>query len=144
MGAWGTGPFESDGALDFVGELADGPADAVVVRLRAAMTGVLETDDYIDIDDMDAAISAACLVAARIDPTVLVDPNGRHYLDRLNFEADDGLRELAVRVFVRAFEPKDNEWFALWAEPGEFPDLSEAALAPFRAVVKTDPHVAIT
>jgi hypothetical protein len=130
--------------LDFVGELADGPADAVAVGLRAAMTDVLETNDYIDIDDMDAAITAACLVAARIDPTVLVDPNGRRYLDQMNFAADDGLRELAARVFVRAFEPKNNEWYELWAEPGEFPDLSEAALAPFLAVVRATQQVPTT
>jgi hypothetical protein len=38
MGAWGTGPFDNDAALDFLGDLADDSADAVADGLRTAMT----------------------------------------------------------------------------------------------------------
>ena len=140
MGAWGEGPFENDAALDFTGPLSEEPADAVVAGLRDAMTGVLESGGpggsggYVEGPDMDAAIAAACLVAARLDPDVPIDRNGEYYLGQMEFTVDAKLRGLAGRVFDRAFRPENNEWHELWAEGGdESLGRVAAALAPFRA-----------
>lgn len=132
MGAWGTGPFENDAALDFLGDLADGPADAVTDGLRTAMVDVLGDQGYVEGPEMDAAIAAACLIAARIDPSVPLGVNAKAYFDRLTFTVDDRLREPAARVFARAFDASDNEWHDLWAD-----DLAEveAGLAPYRTAV---------
>jgi hypothetical protein len=140
MGAWGFAPFENDASLDFCGDLLDGPEDSITAGLREAMTGILETDDYIDGPDMDAAIAAATLIAARTDPSVPIDVNGKDHLEQLRFTVDVDLRRLAARVFTRAFEPKDNEWYDLWADADAL-DKVEAAIAPFQAAVTLpDPH----
>ncbi|WP_433334245.1 DUF4259 domain-containing protein [Spirillospora sp. CA-294931] len=131
MGAWGVGPFDNDAALDFAGGLADIPADTAD-GLAEAMSFVVETDDYIEGPEMDAALAAACFVAARMDPTVPITGSGRKYLDELEFTVDENLRALAAQVFVRALEPADNEWYSLWSD--SLPQV-EAALAPYRAVI---------
>ncbi|MFI6522510.1 DUF4259 domain-containing protein [Spirillospora sp. NPDC050679] len=129
MGAWDYGPFDNDGALDFAGDLADRPGDASE-RLRAAMTAVTGSHDYLDRDDVSAAVAAACLVAGRLDPAVMTDPNGGRYLGKLSFDAEP-LRDLAAQVFARSFTAGDNEWFALWDEGGSMPAVEEAH-APYR------------
>ncbi|MGI8333712.1 DUF4259 domain-containing protein [Actinomadura scrupuli] len=137
VGAWGAGPFENDDALDFVGDLTDEPVEQLRAGIRAAMTQVLDTSDYVECPEMDAAIAAACLVAARIDPSLQLDANGRHYLDQMPFQPDDELRTLAAGVFTRAFQPENNEWYELWAESTGHPTENEAALAPFRAAANS-------
>jgi hypothetical protein len=72
--------------MDFVGELPGEPS----AELRAAMTEVVESDEYLDGRDMDAAIAAACLVAARADPSVTVDEDAGDYLGKMAFTVDEG------------------------------------------------------
>ena len=104
------------------------------------MTSVLDRDDYLDSDEVEGALAAACLVAARIVPSVPLSASVRKYLEDLEFGADPDLRDLAVRVFARAFDPSDNEWYDLWTEDGDAGAI-EAALAPYRAVFGAeDPH----
>ncbi|MGK5554520.1 DUF4259 domain-containing protein [Actinomadura kijaniata] len=133
MGAWGMGPFDNDSALDFLGGLSDRGGD-VTEGLREGMAAVVDARGYLDSDDVNGAVAAACLVAARIEPGVLDDPNGREYLGTLAFTVDAGMRELAGRVFARAFEPGDNEWYALWDDGGAIPKVADA-LAPYREVL---------
>ncbi|WP_067490049.1 DUF4259 domain-containing protein [Actinomadura hibisca] len=132
MGAWDYGPFDNDGALDFVGGLADEPGD-VTEKLRAAMVSVIESRDYLDLDDVSAALAAACLVAGRLDPAVMTNVNGKHYLEQLTFDAGP-LREPASSAFVRSFAGGDNEWFELWADADAMAEV-EAAHAPYRQVL---------
>jgi hypothetical protein len=138
MGAWGTGPFDNDAALDFLGDLADGPADEVTDGLHTAMTEVVDEPDYLEGPDVDAAVAAACLIAARIDPSVPITVNGKAYLDRLAFTVDEGLRDLAARVFVRALDATDNEWRALWAESDALAEV-KTALAPYHTALTAHP-----
>ncbi|WP_067452700.1 DUF4259 domain-containing protein [Actinomadura macra] len=134
MGAWGQGPFDNDTAMDFVGGLTDRPPAEVPGALRSAMASVLDRDDYLDSDEIEEALAAACLVTARLAPSVPLTGSVRKYLADLEFGADPDLRDLAVRVFVRAFDPSDNEWYELWTDGGG-PGKIEAALAPYRAAV---------
>jgi hypothetical protein len=136
MGAWGMGPFENDAALDFLGELADGSSDAVADGLRAAMTGVADEEGYLRGPEVDAAVAAACMIAARLNSSAPIGRIGHAYSDRLIFTVDEPFRELAARVFARAFDSTSNEWHDLWAEAGALAEV-EAALAPFRAAVST-------
>jgi Domain of unknown function (DUF4259) len=136
MGNWGTGPFDNDAALDFLGDLADGRADAVTDGLRTAMTDVLNEKDYLEGRQTDRAIAAACLIAARIDPSVPIDANGKKYLDQLTFIVDEPLRELAAGALTRALDATDNEWHVLWAEADALAEV-EAALAPYRTALGT-------
>lgn len=135
MGAWGHGPFDDDSALDFIGGLASKPGDATDT-LRTTMTAVLDSTEYLDHSDVAAAIVAACLVADRLSPGLITDVNGRGYADRLEFTVSDELRKLAAQVFVRAFEPSDNEWFELWNEGDDMPKV-RAEHFPFQAVLDT-------
>ncbi|MEO3786940.1 DUF4259 domain-containing protein [Actinocorallia sp. B10E7] len=134
MGAWGYGPFDNDGGMDFIGELAERPAEAEAV-LREVMAGARETD-YLDRDDASAALVAACLVADRFSPGLITDVNGREYADRLVFAPSEELRELAAGVFTRVYQPADNEWYDLWDEADALPlvhaehDPFQLALAP--------------
>ena len=62
MGAWGTGSFENDAALDWLPELeeADGPDVLDRTLRRVTEAG----DDYLEVDEGAAAIAAAEVVAA--------------------------------------------------------------------------------
>ncbi|MFC6882627.1 MULTISPECIES: DUF4259 domain-containing protein [Actinomadura] len=134
MGAWGHGPFENDSAMDFVGDLADGPAEEVPEGLRSAMADMLEAGDYLEGPDVEAAIAAACLVAARLEPSIKIGGSAGEYLEGMEFTPDEPLRELASRTFARALDPSDNEWYDLWADGGGFTKV-QAAIAPFRKAV---------
>jgi hypothetical protein len=61
MGAWGTGNFENDTALDWVWDL-EGSTDLGVVK--AAISDVLNCGDYLDSDIGCAGLAAAEVVAA--------------------------------------------------------------------------------
>jgi hypothetical protein len=101
MGAWGTGPFDSDGGLDYLGDveaaagarrdddgkldLASFRADAVHEELRRALAmddGAAEAVDAAGWYDHAARYAAAGLVAARLtgQPSANI---GTRLLDRL-------------------------------------------------------------
>ena len=63
MGAWGSGSFKNDDAMDWVWTL-EGDTDGSV--LRATLTPVAETspDDYLEAPDACCALAAAEVVAA--------------------------------------------------------------------------------
>ncbi|MDI2132927.1 DUF4259 domain-containing protein [Yinghuangia seranimata] len=134
MGAWGFGPFEDDYGLDFAGGLANDEPQRATEVLADTMRAVVAPDGFIDTRETAYALAAAALVAGRADESVDLGPNGNHYLEMLSFEADETLRDLARRVFERAFTPADNAWYALWAEGGET-DKLRAAYARFMTAV---------
>ena len=59
MGAWGTGSFQNDSALDWYEDFRASGAIAVDAALSATVT-----EDYIEVDEGSAAIAAAEIVAA--------------------------------------------------------------------------------
>ncbi|GAA2729214.1 DUF4259 domain-containing protein [Actinocorallia aurantiaca] len=134
MGAWGYGPFDNDGGMDFIGELAERPGEAESA-LREVMTVAKETD-YLDRDEASAAIVAACLVADRVSPGLITDTVGREYADRLVFVPSEELRELAAGVFSRAYQPMENEWYELWDDADALP-LVHAEHDPFQLALSS-------
>lgn len=60
MGAWGLGPFENDGALDWLALLRNGEIDAV----GSAFSSVTTAPDYLEADEGQNALAAAEILAA--------------------------------------------------------------------------------
>jgi hypothetical protein len=120
MGAWGTGPFDNDDAMDFVGDLTDEPASAREVRIRQALD---LPDGYLDAPDASEALAAAALlVAARHTP-----PGEPEEVQELiagggvpTTEVD---RESARRALARIVG-EDSEWRELWEEAGSFDQVN--------------------
>lgn len=133
MGAWGYGPFDNDDAMDFIHELAERSGEVESV-LREAMREAADGRDYLDRDQVSAAIVAACVVADRLSPGLISDVSARDFADRLVFAPSQELRGLAARVFTRAYEPADNEWFALWDEAEALPQV-HAEHDPFQKIL---------
>ncbi len=115
MGAWGSGPFDNDGALDLLGGL-DGAADPAGA-LAGAMREILAETDYVESPEMSGAVAAACLVGARVIGAES-DRVATRWLEANPFEADAGLRALAVSLLERAVRPDDNEVYELWDDAG--------------------------
>lgn len=64
MGAWAEGPFDNDGALDWLAGL-QGADDLTYVREALAVAvGDPDAPEYLETDDATAAIAAAEIVAA--------------------------------------------------------------------------------
>ncbi|MET7822243.1 DUF4259 domain-containing protein [Micromonospora zamorensis] len=83
MGTFGTGPFSSDGALDFLEELAERPPEQHVDALRHMFTYVLANRGLLWRGFFpDQVVAAAALVAAAL-------PGGLHLQHRLT-ELSDG------------------------------------------------------
>jgi hypothetical protein len=61
MGAWGAGSFENDSACDWVMDLCESEDDSII---QEALLFVINTDDYIEVDEASEAIAAAEVVAA--------------------------------------------------------------------------------
>ncbi|CCH19348.1 Conserved hypothetical protein [Micromonospora lupini str. Lupac 08] len=83
MGTFGTGPFSSDGALDFLDELAERPPQKRVEALRHMLGYVLTNRDLLWREYFpDQVVAAAALVAATF-------PGGEHLRHRLTQVAEE-------------------------------------------------------
>lgn len=120
MGAFGTGPFENDTALDFLGDVGDAaPADRQDMVL-AALDRVLLAEGYVDADDMSEAIAAAAAISASMSPGIAGDePYLPEWLEERALDTDGELVEKSRQVLRRALSSDENEWWDLWAEAGE-------------------------
>lgn len=115
MGAWGTGAFDNDDALDWLVRLEDGGVEVV----RQALAGVLSaTPGYFERDVGASAIAAAEVVAAlrgrphRDLPPVLTAWVTAHG----EAAADEQLSCDAQRALDVAANPVVSEFAELWDE----------------------------
>ncbi|MGN6089872.1 MAG: DUF4259 domain-containing protein [Actinomycetales bacterium] len=135
VGAWGTGPFENDDAMDFLGDLVD--ADDVPETLRQTFAG-MDTEAYLDAPDAAAAIAGAALVAIRLDDSLAPDDAViQEVLEKHQFDVPDDLRAAAAHALEAAMRPTDNEWFELWDEAGQISAVRDAVGA-YRDVLLTE------
>lgn len=119
MGAWGSGSFQNDDAMDWANELIDGEDDGPLIE---ALAEVLEAgpDHYLDVDSGNHAVAAAEVIAAlggragRRMPKALA----RWIADR----GPDVARELvekhgdaAVAALARVADGPGSELAELWA-----------------------------
>lgn len=119
MGAWGSGLFDNDNALDVMRDLEDSTPQGRPDLVVAALDEVLLADGYIEAPEMSAAVAAAAAVGAVVNPGAAVEESSRpHWLAADAFEVDEELIEKSRRVLRRAIRAQDNEWYELWAESG--------------------------
>lgn len=67
MGTWGVGPFDSDTAADFCGEVDDVAMGEREQAVRTALVRAADLPDDVELDACEAerAVAAAALVAAQ-------------------------------------------------------------------------------
>ncbi|WP_395576895.1 DUF4259 domain-containing protein [Streptomyces sp. BK79] len=76
MGTWGTGPFDSDLAADFVDELEGLTSQKVIEVLEQAFQRVTDPGARVDGGDGTEAVAAAALVASTIPGSgIVIDPD---------------------------------------------------------------------
>ncbi|MFF7163938.1 DUF4259 domain-containing protein [Streptomyces sp. NPDC008086] len=103
MGTWGTGPFDSDLAADFVDELEGLSPEQVIDLLREALRRVADSGTRVDGGDGVEAVVAAALVAAQVPgSSMVIDPDDgpREPLPQLPVS----LRALARKALRRVTE----------------------------------------
>ena len=137
MSSWDTGPFDNDGAMNFVGKLDQADPERVATRIRGAMASVVESTTYVEAAQMNLAVASACLVAAASGArNAVTSAYVRDWLVAANFPLTPELRALALAVFNRAFQPSANEWFDLWDASGSLDEVRRG-LTPFHHAVAT-------
>ena len=126
MGAIGSGPFENDDALDFLGELADLPAQDRGHRVLEALDTVLLSTGYVQAPQMCEAVAGAAAVGASVNPGAAVgERNLPGWLAASPLPTgDEELREKARQVLRRVVRSQDNEWWTLWDEAGLADDVT--------------------
>ncbi|GAA0617942.1 DUF4259 domain-containing protein [Streptomyces crystallinus] len=76
MGTWGTGPFDSDLAADFVDELERLAHQQVIEVLQRAFQRVTYSGERVDGGDGVEAVAAGALVASTLpDSPIVIDPD---------------------------------------------------------------------
>ena len=109
MGAWGEGPFENDGALDFLAERAS--TDQIEHLFRNVIAAPVNS--YLDVDD-GASVRAACeLIAVAFGRG---DHGARIVKHASALRVSDTLRLLALDALLRIVDPKKSELAGLWSE----------------------------
>jgi hypothetical protein len=137
VSSWDTGPFDNDGAMNFVGDLDQANFDRTTARIVKAMMNVISAPAYVSAAEVNLAVAAACLVAGKSGArNAIGSPFVLDWLTAAVFDATPELRSMARAVFERAFQPGDNEWFDLWDAGGRLDDVRQR-LDPFLVVVAT-------
>ncbi len=133
MGAWGSGAFENDDALDAVDALVEGTFE--LDELREAVDG-----GYLEAPEGSVAIAlveVALAALGRIDPPAALDEVD---IRLLSTQLDDNAYELILRAADRAVRPDGSELYELWEDAGE-DELAEwrsaavAAIEQLRAAI---------
>jgi hypothetical protein len=116
VGAWGEGIFNNDGAADWAALFDDTDiADRLGFITRTLDRGT--GSGYLDIDDGEAVLAAAAVVASLVPEGPALDPDyGPQTLgDTAGFDVTDELRALAVRALQGVAGP-NSEWMELWGD----------------------------
>ncbi|HEY2949110.1 MAG TPA: DUF4259 domain-containing protein [Micromonosporaceae bacterium] len=120
MGTWGTGPFENDDAADLCAELADADPAQQAEMLRAVLRRAADNTGYLEIDDAQAAIAAAAVVAAWSAGHAVVGAPELADLGAVAVPAD--LAPSARQALDRVSGP-NSEWRSLWGEGTDLNDV---------------------
>ena len=123
MGQWGESMFESDGVLDFLTEFHNSKDFTLIEN---AVNNVLESEDYLDVDDCYNVIAAAEIVAAIKGHKSAEFP---HHLDFTvtNFEEkiNDKLIKTIKKALKKVLTQEDSELFELWDDPDSLKEYYE-------------------
>ena len=117
MGAWGTGLFENDDALDFAGDVIERGGLALVENVLEELLDM--GDEYVEAPEAEQALVAAEIVAALAGRPAAEYPDElAEWLDGLDAVPDDALVDTARRAVQRVLTPP-SELLELWEEAGE-------------------------
>lgn len=132
MGAIGTGVFENDDALDFLGDLGELPAAERTGAVLGALDEVVLNAGYVDAPEFSEALAAAGAVGASLNPEAAVrEPYRPDWLVGGAVPLTEEVVEKARQVLRRAVRSTDNEWRELWAEA----ELGDAVTAACQRVL---------
>lgn len=135
MGTWGTGPFDSDLAADFVDGLAGKSARQVLETMTQAVEKVAEASSRVDGGDGAEAVATAALIASQIPGTqVVIDPD-----DGPSEPLPDlplSLRPVAVRALRRVLQD-GSEPAAGWVEGTDAEEWRTTVQTIIRALAAT-------
>ncbi len=133
MGAWGSGAFENDDALDAVAELVEGSFE--LDDLREAVAA-----DYLEAPEGAVALA---LVEVALATLGIVDPDAA--LDEVDVrllatQLDDAAYELILTTAERVVRPDASELYELWEEAGddelaEWRNAAVASIEQLRAAI---------
>ncbi|MEV0151688.1 MULTISPECIES: DUF4259 domain-containing protein [unclassified Nonomuraea] len=117
MGAWGSGPFDNDSAADWCGDLDDADPEERAGMVREALLGVVESVDYLEVDEGSAAVAATAIVAAECcgGPPVTSAYAPDFLLEGGRVGLSDALAPLALRALDRVLG-EDSELWQLWED----------------------------
>ena len=125
MGAWGTGSFDNDGALDFLADYREGTAAVVETVLRDIAN--LEDGTYIEIDAGQAAIVAGEVIAACHDnPSTALDEDvvSELLVHRAAVVENLDLIDYAATAIPKVLASETSELAELWEDAS--PEVGEA------------------
>jgi hypothetical protein len=113
MGAWGTGPFDNDDAVDFAASLDDLEPEDRPNAIREALAEAAAETDYLERDAGGAAVAAAALVAAQYPDG---EPIDSVYGPKQSIpDLPEELKPIAVQALTRVLAD-DSELNELWAD----------------------------
>ena len=141
MGAWGSGCFENDEALDFAGGLT---AESGWAPVAAALDAVGEPGEDTDAGASSAALAAAELVAASRGHAPADLPSGaKPFLESVEAPSADLVAQASEAVSRVLMEP--SELVELWAESDDaeawnraVTDLIDRLSKPARPRLRSD------
>ena len=131
MGAWGAGPFDNDGANEWLEEFESDPTGAV--------TAVLDALDEADDDDIEAELGEQVVAVAEAVATALGKPNPKlptDVIDALSQQsmavAELGDAQERASAGLDRVEAAGSELADRWARHGE----ASAQLKSWRASIE--------
>jgi len=114
MGAWGTGCFENDDAMDWIWDLDDAEDTTL---LKDILSGCIESKDYLEVTDGSIVIAAAGVVAALNGQPDDELPDGvTAYVEKIDAEPAAELKTLAAKAVKKI--AGDSELKEVWEESG--------------------------
>jgi Domain of unknown function (DUF4259) len=114
MGAWSTGIFDNDSAMDWIYEFSDNPSLQV---LHTTFENIINNDDFIDSDDGSAALVAAEVLAAILGKKSAEYPEDIEVFTKLI--PDPNLVNKGLLAISRVAESNQSELKQLWQESGD-------------------------
>lgn len=113
VGAWGTGPFDNDDALDFFLDIEDAPSDRIAKRVRDALGVAADEDAYLEEPAAGEAIAAAAVVACwRSAAAGVTAPEAGTVGPGIGLDSGSGRTFGAASGLDLAGNPRVSQWLA--------------------------------
>jgi hypothetical protein len=134
MGTWDVGPFSNDAAADLLSALDEAEPAQALDLLRETLANAAANDGYLDVDDGQAAVAAAAVVAAqRLRGSRLDLSTVPPWLAEGGLDIPQELDGLALAALDRVVGD-DSELHGLWKDGDGLQEFL-ATLAPLRAAL---------